>query len=261
MMHADLIRIQWQGFCTLATKEITRILRIWKMTIAPPLLTTYLFCLVFGTVLGKRIGLIYGVDYLSFIIPGLLMNVVVLESFNNTASTLMIHKFHHVTDTLITSPMHELVLILAYIVGSLVRVILVSFFLIWMTLSISSLRIVEPLLLFYALCVTCCLFSLFGMISGLYANRFDELSTIPTFVLTPLSFFSGVFYDVSRLPEPWLSVSAYNPLVYLLQFFRRAFIEGYHPPIAYNASVMGLLTLAMLLLVLMLFKRGYGLKL
>lgn len=259
-MTSSYIHYQLNGFYTLAHKETTRILRIWKMTIAPPLLTTYLFCLVFGTVLGSRLGLFAGVDYLSFILPGLLMNVVVLESFNNCASTLMIDKFHKVTDTLVTSPMHESVLILAYLTGSLVRVAVVSTCLIILLYAISDLHIVRPLLLLYSLLVSICLFSFLGLLSGLYANRFDELSTIPTFIITPLTFFSGVFYDVNRLPYPWLTISQYNPLFYLIKLFRRSFISSYQVDITTYAIGMGVASLALFGILVLLFRRGWGIK-
>ncbi|MEC8461142.1 MAG: ABC transporter permease [Pseudomonadota bacterium] len=246
---------------TLARKEISRVLRIWKMTLAPPVLTTYLFYVVFGVVLGSRIGTLKGMAYMNFIIPGLFMNVVVLESFQNASSSLMIDKWNRVTDILISSPAKPMVLILSYIIGGLSRVLLASVGLLILFFVVSDITIKHPFILVIAVCMTSLFFSLFGLLSALYAKAFDQLSTMPTFILTPLSFFSGVFYDIKMLPQPWFVLSQFNPLVYLLRLYRFAFLDIQYANLAFHNGLLAFALIVFAFVIARLFRINWGLRL
>lgn len=261
MIASDFFSYQKRAFLTLAKKESIRVLRIWKMTLAPPMLTTYLFCVIFGNILGERIGTIRDMDYLLFIIPGLLMNVTVSESFVNTSSSLMIDKWNRVTDTLLTSPLHEFTLLLSLIAGSISRVCLVLLGLIPMTAYLSGHGPSDLPLFIVTTLITTVIFSLFGVLSGMYATKFDELSTIPTFILTPLSFFSGVFYDVNRLPDFWRTISQFNPMVSLVKLFRASYVSNPNIDISHLLLGVGFCAVLIFAVTAGVIKRGWGLKL
>ena len=192
--EVNLYQAQWTAFCTVAYKEIMRVMRIWKMSVMPPAVNTFLFCMVFGQILGNKIGKIAGVDYMSFIAPGLIMNIIVVESFNNLASSVLIEKYHHAIDDLVVSPAGELSILLGFMVGGFCRAIIAGGMASIVAFSMAGIVIDHPFIFGYAIFITSFVFGLLGLITGLYAQRFDEIPTIPTFILTPLSFFAGVFY-------------------------------------------------------------------
>tara|TARA_B100001989_G_C24546939_1_gene471549 strand:- start:1584 stop:2402 length:819 start_codon:yes stop_codon:yes gene_type:complete len=254
------LRLQFIACMTIAHRESSRILRVWKMTVVPPIITIYLFTVVFGQILGGKIGQILGVDYVQFIVPGLIMNIVINESFSNNSSTIVIDKYNKSIESLITSPIHELTILIGYFIGAAVRVFmagaLASLLVFWQ----SGIAVQHWLLFTYTVLITCALFSLMGFINGLYATRFDEIPTIPTFILTPLSFFGGIFYDISRLPEPWRSISWYNPIVYIVDTFRYSLIGISLHEITESLIVVTLITVGLFCLSFYLLRIGYGIK-
>lgn len=245
---------------TIAYKESVRIFRIWKMTVMPPIVTVYLFTMVFGQIIGSKIGSISGVSYMQFIIPGLIMNIVINESFNNNASTIMIDKYNKSLESLVTAPVHELTILIGYFIGCIVRVFLAGFTSSILVFWLAGVTVQHWLLFFYTILVTCALFSFLGFINGLYATRFDEIPTIPTFILTPLSFFGGIFYDITKLPEPWKSISWYNPIVYIVDTFRYSIIDVSVHNITESLVVVTLITAGLFVLAFYLLRAGYGLK-
>ena len=258
--YTTFFKYQLTACYTLARKVSVRIFRIWKVTITPPVISISLFCLVFGQILGKKIGGISGVSYLEFIIPGLIMNIVTNESFSNNASTIMIDKFNRSIESLVTSPIHEFTILIGYFLGCLLRVFLAGGVAFLLVTWLSGIMVQDWLLFIYTIFVTTALFSFLGFINGLYASKFDEISLIPTFILTPLSFFGGVFYDITTLPEPWRSLSWYNPVVYILDTFRYSMIgvslHDVNECLMVVTGVMVILFAACFLLL----RSGYGLR-
>ena len=251
---------QWRALLTLAYKETARIVRIWKMTIMPPLINTYLFCLVFGQILGTKVGVIAGLEYIRFIVPGLIMNIVVIESFNNVASSIMIDKYHRAIDDLTVSPMHPLIVLLGYLCGGLFRALIAGSVTSLMAFYLADISIQHPLLFGYTFITTSLAFSSFGVLIGLYATRFDQIPTIPTFVLTPLAFFAGTFYDIRRLPSPWQEISWLNPIAYMVDTFRYSICGVTFHDIYLGLSVIGLLAILLLMVAYSLLRSGYGLR-
>ena len=254
------LQSQITAFQTIAYKEIMRIIRIWKMTVMPPATTTFLFCMVFGQILGPRIGLVAGVSYISFIAPGLIMNTVVIESFNNLASSVLIEKYHKAINDLVVSPASVLVILLGLMVGGVFRALLAGSIAALVAFSMARIVVAHPFILLYATFVTSIVFSLFGLITGLYARKFDEIPTIPTFILTPLSFFAGVFYDIRNLPEPWQSFSWFNPICYMVDTFRYGAIGVTFHDIYLGLAVLSSLSVVLFLLCYYLLSIGFGLK-
>ena len=259
-MHVLNFRQQCTACMTIAKRESLRIVRIWKMTVMPPIITIYLFSVVFGQILGNKIGTILGVSYMQFIVPGLIMNLVINESFSNNSSTIVIDKYNKSIESLIASPVHELTILIGYFIGAIVRVIMAGTLSSLLVFWLAGITVYHWPLFIYTVLITCALFNLLGFINGLYATRFDEIPTIPTFILTPLSFFGGIFYDITRLPEPWQSISWYNPIVYIVDTFRYSLIGVSRHTISESLIVVSLITLVLFLLAYYLLRIGYGLK-
>ena len=256
----SFLRHQMVAWLTISRKESVRILRIWKMTVMPPIITVFLFCIVFGQIIGGKIGGISGVSYLQFIIPGLIMNIVINESFNNNASSIMIDKYNKSIETMVTSPVHEMTILLGYFSGCVVRVLLAGTISSMLVFWLADISVQHWVLFTYTILITCALFSFLGFINGLYATRFDEIPTIPTFILTPLSFFGGIFYDVTTLPEPWGSISWYNPIVYIVDTFRYSTIGVSTHDITESLVVVSAITAVLFGVSYILLRTGYGLK-
>ena len=260
MQPPSYVRQQFIACMTIAHRECSRVIRVWKMTVMPPIITIYLFTVVFGKILGSKIGLVLGVPYVQFIVPGLIMNIVINESFNNNSSTIVIDKYNKSIESLITAPVHELTILLGYFIGATFRVIMAGTLASILVFVVAGITIQHWFLFFYTVLITCALFSIMGFINGLYATRFDEIPTIPTFILTPLSFFGGTFYDITRLPEPLYSISWYNPIVYIVDTFRYSLIGISSHEINESLVVVTLITLGLFLLAYYLLRTGYGIK-
>lgn len=262
-VHSDqpsLLRLQLIACHAIARKETVRILRIWKMTVMPSIITIGLFSVVFGRILGQKVGHVAGVDYLQFIVPGLIMNVVINESFSNNSSTIMIDKYNRSIESLITAPIHETTILMGYFSGCVVRVFLAGFFSSLLAFWIAGISVQHWFLFLYTVLITCALFSFLGFINGLKAKRFDDNATITTFILTPLSFFGGIFYDITRLPEPYQSVNWYNPIVYIVDTFRYSVIGISLHEITESLIVVTVITIILFILSFMLLRSGYGLR-
>lgn len=256
----DFLRLQYIIFSTIATKEIRRIIRIWKVTVMPPIVNTYLFCLVFGQIIGSRLGLIEDLTFLQFIVPGLIMNIVINESFNNCASSILIDKYHKAMDDLVVAPAHAMTILLGYLSGGVFRAFFSGLFSALLGYYLAGIHLHHPFILAYAFVITSIVFSLLGTINGLYAKRFDELTTIPTFILTPLSFFGGVFYDIRKLPHPWDDLSWFNPIVYMVDSFRfGSFGVDFHD-YRIALAVISMLALGLFFFTTYLLQTGFGLK-
>tara|TARA_B100000989_G_scaffold80662_2_gene57486 strand:- start:4565 stop:5371 length:807 start_codon:yes stop_codon:yes gene_type:complete len=260
LLDSHFLSVQWIIYKTIAKKEVLRIIRIWKMTVLPPAVNTYLFCLIFGKILGSKIGNIAGADYISYIAPGLIMNIVIVESFNNLASSVLIEKYHHAIDDLVASPAHELAILLGLVTGGIFRAFFAAGIAGMVAFGMAGILPLHPLLFFYSVIITSLVLSLLGLITGLYAQRFDEIPTIPTFILTPLAFFSGIFYDIQRLPEPWYSLSWLNPMCYMVDTFRYGAIGITYHDISLGLVVISALGVLLLFFCYYLLKIGYGLK-
>ena len=259
-MPADKL---WISFYTMIRKDVVRMFRIWVQTFLPSVITSVLYFLVFGTVLGSRIGEMQGVDYMTFVIPGLVMLAIVTTSYANTSFTFFTSKFFaRSIDEILVSPTPPWVMIAGFVGGGIVRgvltgtlVLLVSIFFTGLRLSVHNLLII---LLFAVL--TSFVFALAGLVNGIYAKTIDGINIVPTFVLTPLVYLGGIFYSVHTLPEWWQGITYVNPLFYLINGFRYGFLGIADIPIATSIGILVAMIVILIALNWYFIRKGMGLK-
>lgn len=248
------------GFYTLAIKETKRVLRIWRQTLVPPIITTTLYFLIFGTLIGNRIGEMNGVSYMQFIAPGLIMMSAITAAYTNTASSFFLSKFVRNIEELLVSPLSTHTIIWGYVAGSVVRGVLVGLLVTAVALCFVSYDIHSWSVIVLTMLMTTIAFALGGLINAVFANTFDDVGIIPTFVLTPLTYLGGVFYSISLLPEFWQTVSQFNPIVYMISGFRYGFLGISDVPIYYTFGVLGLFIVGLYAWAYSLIERGVGLR-
>ena len=218
-MSANLISLG-----TIARKEVIRIFRIWVQTLVPPVITISLYFLIFGSFIGAQLREIEGFSYMAYIAPGLIMMSMITNSYTNTVSSFFSAKFQRNIEELLVSPTPNWVIILGYVAGGMVRGFSVGLLVSIVSLLFIRLPIYNVLYVVLFALLTNFVFSLAGMINGVFAKKFDDVSIIPTFVITPLTYLGGVFYSISLLPEFWQTVSKINPIIYMVNGFRYGFL-------------------------------------
>jgi ABC-2 type transport system permease protein len=211
---------QYIAFSSILRKEIRRFLRIWMQTLLPPVITTTLYFIIFGSLIGSRIGEMGGYDYMDFVVPGLIMMSVITSSYNNVVSSFFGSKFQRNVEELLVSPTPNYVILSGFVMGGVARGLLVGFIVTLVSLAFTDLKINHLGIMIVIVLLTAILFALAGFINAVYANNFDDISIIPTFVLTPLIYLGGVFYSIDLLPEFWAGVSQLNPMLYVINVFR-----------------------------------------
>lgn len=211
---------QWNAFLTILRKEVKRYLRIWTQTLLPSAITMSLYFVIFGSLIGSRIGDMGGFSYMEFVVPGLIMMAIVTNSYSNVVSSFFGSKFNHSVEELLVSPTPNYVILMGYVLGGVTRGLLVAVVVTLVASFFTDMRIHSYLVVVTVVLMTSTLFALAGFINAVYANSFDDISIIPTFVLTPLIYLGGVFYSMDLLPDFWAGVSKLNPLVYVVNTFR-----------------------------------------
>lgn len=211
---------QFVALTTIVRKEIKRYLRIWTQTLLPSAITMSLYFVIFGSLIGSRIGEMGGFSYMQFVVPGLIMMAIVNNSYSNVVSSFFGSKFNHSVEELLVSPVPNYIILLGYVLGGVTRGLAVAVIVTLVSLFFSDLSIHNLAVVVLTVFMTSTLFALAGFINAVYANSFDDISIIPTFVLTPLIYLGGVFYSMELLPEFWQGVSRLNPLVYVINAFR-----------------------------------------
>ena len=248
------------GFLTLAGRESRRVIRIWKQTLVPPIITTTLYFLIFGKLIGGRIGEMNGVSYMQFIAPGLVMMTAITASYVNTASSFFLSKFTRTYEELLVSPLSSHNIIWGYIIGSMMRGGLAGILVMLVSLCFVSFNIHSWAMILLTLMMTTIAFALGGFINAIYAKTFDDVGIIPTFVLTPLTYLGGVFYSISLLPEFWQTVSKFNPIVYMVNGFRYGFLGVSDVPVIYTFGVLLLFIVVLYSIAFSLMEKGVGLR-
>jgi ABC-2 type transport system permease protein len=214
------LREQYIAFMTILRKEIKRYLRIWPQTLLPSAITMSLYFVIFGTLIGSRIGEMGGFTYMQFVVPGLIMMAIVTNSYSNVVSSFFGSKFSHSVEELLVSPTPNYVILMGYVLGGVTRGLFVAIVVTLVSLFFTRLQIHSYFVVVLIVLMTSTLFALAGFINAVYANSFDDISIVPTFVLTPLIYLGGVFYSMDLLPAFWANVSKLNPLVYVVNAFR-----------------------------------------
>ncbi|NLS12780.1 ABC transporter permease [Vibrio sp. SM6] len=255
-----MYQIYWTAFCALLTKEINRFMRIWVQTLVPPAITMTLYFIIFGNLIGSRIGDMEGVSYMAYIVPGLIMMSVITNSYSNVASSFFSAKFQRNIEEILVAPVPNYVIILGYVVGGLVRGLLVGIIVTAVSLFFVRLQVEHWWAVIITLVLTSVVFSLGGLINAVYAKTFDDISIIPTFVLTPLTYLGGVFYSISLLPEFWQGVSKINPIVYMVNAFRYGFLGISDVGIWASFSVLIGFVVVLYAIAYRLVSKGVGLR-
>lgn len=236
------LKNQWVAFSTLTQKEIKRILRIWPQTLLPPAITMTLYFVIFGTMIGSRVGEMGGVSYMQFIVPGLIMMAVITNSYSNVVSSFFSTKFHGNIEEMLISPMSKHAILLGFISGGVFRGLAVGLIVTLLALFFTQLSISHLFVTIFTVIATSVLFSLAGIINAVFAKSFDDISIIPSFVLTPLTYLGGVFYAISDLPQIWQKISLLNPIVYMVNAFRYGVLGHSDVNVGYSLVAIGIFT-------------------
>ncbi|MCG9770584.1 ABC transporter permease [Pseudoalteromonas piscicida] len=241
-------------------KECIRFLRIWVQTLVPPAITMTLYFVIFGSLIGSRIGDMGGFSYMEFIVPGLIMMSVITNSYSNVASSFYSTKFQKSIEELLVAPVPNYIIVLGYMGGGMARGMLVGLIVTVVSLFFVDIQIHNLAVIVITVILTSAVFALGGLINAVFANSFDDISIIPTFVLTPLTYLGGVFYSITLLPEFWQGVSQVNPIIYMVNAFRFGFLGVSDVDIGVAFTVLGVFICGLFWLSLHLIKRGVGLR-
>jgi ABC-2 type transport system permease protein len=259
-MSTSVARARWIGFQTIILRECGRILRIWGQTIVPSAVTAALYFVIFGTLIGRRIGQMDGVDYMQYIAPGLIMMAVITNAYANVSSSFFGAKFQRFLEEISVSPLPDWLVVLGYVGGGVLRGLLVGLVVTIISLVFTHLPVHHVLVIFAAVLLTAVVFSLAGFINGVFAKNFDQVNWIPTFILTPLTYFGGVFYSINLLP-PWAqSLSHANPVLHMVNAFRYGFLGRSDVDVVLAFAIMVGAAVALFGIALTLMRRGTGLR-
>jgi len=245
---------------TIIRKEMVRVLRIWIQTIVPPAITMTLYFIIFGNLIGRRIGVMDGFDYMQYIAPGLIMMSVITNSYGNVVSSFFGAKFGRHLEEMLIAPMSYATIIIGHVAGGVLRGLLVGLLVTVIALFFTKLQVAHPFIMISIVLLSSIVFSLAGFINAVFAKKFDDISIVPTFVLTPLTYLGGVFYSISMLPEFWQNVSKANPILYMVNAFRYGILGK--SDIAIGHAYVILLFFVVLLFSgsMFLMRRGIGIR-
>lgn len=245
---------------SLAVKETNRYLRIWVQTLVPPVITTSLYFIIFGKMIGSRIGEMGGFSYMEFIVPGLIIMSTITSSYSNVSSSFFSQKFQKNIEELLVAPVPTHVIIWGFVFGGLGRSILVGTLVTIISLFFVPLHVYSWVIVVLTLVMTAILFSLAGLLNGIFAQSFDDVSIVPTFVLQPLTYLGGVFYSISMLPPIWQTISKVNPIVYMISGFRYGFLGTIDVPIFLSIGILVLFIVVLYSVCWYLIQKGRGLR-
>ncbi|MEM9384008.1 MAG: ABC transporter permease [Pseudomonadota bacterium] len=248
------------GFMTIVRKEYSRIMRIWVQTIVPPVITVSMYFIIFGTLIGERIGPMAGFDYMQYIAPGLIMMSVINNSFGNVVSSFFGAKFGKHVEEMLVSPMPNWLIILGHVSGGVLRGLLVGALVTVIALLFTNLSVVNLPVTIAVVLLTAVVFSLGGFINAIFAKDFEGISIIPTFVLAPLTYLGGVFYSVDLLPSPWQEISRVNPVLYMVNAFRYGILGESDVSITTAFTIIIAFALVLYAFAIHLMRQGTGMR-
>jgi len=254
------LREQYIAFKAIVIKEVLRFARIWVQTIVPPVVTMSLYFVIFGNLIGSRIGDMEGYRYMDYIAPGLIMMAVITNSYANVVSSFYGCKFHRHIEEMLVSPLPYYLIILGFVCGGIARGMAVGLAVTAVSMLFTSLPLHNLAVIAATVVLTSALFSLAGLLNGLFARSFDDISIVPTFVLTPLTYLGGVFYSIQMLPDFWQHVSRINPILYMVNTFRYGFLGISDISIGVSYMIIIGFILALYTYALYLFRTGYGIR-
>jgi ABC-2 type transport system permease protein len=249
---------RWVGFRTIVIREFGRIVRIWGQTLVPPAITATLYFIIFGSLIGRRIGDMGGVTYMQYIAPGLIMMSVITNSYGNVVSSFFGAKFGRHIEELLVSPLPNWLIVLGYITGGVVRGLLVGLVVTVIALFFTHLHVEHVLAVLAAVLLTAVIFSLLGYVNAVFAKNFDQISFVPTFILTPMTYLGGVFYSIKMLPEWAQALSKANPILYMVNAFRFGFLGHSDVNLGLSFALMAVAAAALFGACVWLMERGTG---
>jgi ABC-2 type transport system permease protein len=252
--------VRWIGFKTIVIREYGRIIRIWGQTIVPPVMTATLYFVIFGSLIGRRVGAMGGFDYKQYIAPGLIMMSVITNSYGNVVASFFGAKFGKHVEELLVSPLPNWVIVAGYATGGVVRGLLVGAAVSVVALVFTHLHAQHVLLVVAAVLLTSVTFALGGFLNALFAKNFDQVNWIPTFVLTPLTYFGGVFYSITLLPAWAVRLSYVNPILYMVNAFRYGFLGVSDVNVGMAFALMTAAAVLLFALAVALMNRGTGIR-
>lgn len=245
---------------TIVIREVRRFMRIWVQTLLPPVITMTLYFVIFGNLIGKRIGEMGGYDYMQYIVPGLIMMSVITNSYANVVSSFYSTKFQKSIEEILVSPVPNWAVLVGFVAGGVVRGVLVGFLVSLLSLFFTELKVQNILVTLFVVVSTATLFSIGGFINALFANKFDDISIVPTFVLTPLTYLGGVFYSIDLLPSFWQKVSLANPIVYMVNAFRYGILGVSDVDIRVSIVMIVFFVVSLFTVALIMLNRGQGIR-
>ena len=252
--------LYWTAFCSLLTKEINRFTRIWVQTLVPPAITMTLYFIIFGNLIGARIGEMNGFSYMEYIVPGLIMMSVITNSYGNVVSSFFGAKFGRHIEEMLISPMSNATIIIGHVAGGMLRGVLVGLLVTIVALFFTKLEVRHPFITVSIVLLSSAVFALAGFINAVFAKKFDDISIVPTFVLTPLTYLGGVFYSISLLPDFWQKVSLANPILYMVNAFRYGILGTSDIGIGTAYGILLVFVVLLFIACQQLMRRGVGIR-
>lgn len=253
-------RRSWVAFQTIVIKEVTRFSRIWVQTILPAGITTALYLLIFGGLIGNRVGDMDGYTYMDYIVPGIIMLSIITNSYNNVVSSFYGTKFQRHIEEMLIAPVPNWLILAGYVTGGVARGLVVGVLVTLVASVFTDLSFAHPLLVLLIAVLTATVFSLGGFLNALFAKSFDDISIVPTFVLTPLTYLGGVFYSITLLAPFWQGASLLNPILYMVNAFRYGFLGVSDIPVAVAFGIIIGFIAVLATVAIVLLERGVGLK-
>lgn len=248
------------AFKTLVIKEIRRFTRIWIQTLLPPAVTMTLYFIIFGSLIGTRIGPMEGFSYIEYIAPGLIMMAIITHSYSNVVSSFFSSKFQHYVEELLVSPTPNRIILAGYVIGGAARGLMVGVIVLLISLFFTQLKVEHPLITCSIAVLTAIVFALGGFINAVFANNFDDISIIPNFVLTPLTYLGGVFYSINLMPEFGQTISLFNPILYMVNAFRYGILGVSDIDVGLAFALISVLLVGLTGFALYLLHKGVGIR-
>ena len=251
---------QFTAFKTLLVKEVLRFMRIWVQTVLPAAITTGLYFVIFGKMIGSQLNDISGYSYMDYIVPGIILMGIINNSYANVVSSFYSAKFQHHVEEMLVSPMPNYLILLGFVAGGVLRGLIVGLAVTAVALFFTELRVYHMGVILLVVVLTAVLFSLAGFLNAVFANSFDDISIIPTFVLAPLTYLGGIFYSIDMLPTFWQQVSLLNPIMYMINAMRYGMLGVSDVNVVYALSMIVLFVVGLFAICLYLLNRGVGIR-
>lgn len=248
------------AFFTLVRREVSRFFRIWTQTLLPSPISISLYFIIFGGLIGSRIGELEGYSYISYIAPGLIMMAIINNAYANVVASFFGAKFQKNIEEMYVSPMSANTILLGFVIGGVVRAMTVGLIVMVVAFFFADLHLYHGWIILFVALLTALLFSLAGLLNAIFSKKFDDISIIPTFVLTPLTYLGGVFYSIHMLPDFWQKISYFNPMLYMVNAFRYGMLGV--SDIDAKTSIIFILFFCIIFYIINLWalKKGWGIK-